>query len=178
MYTLLIHFFFTGGPDAPPPFTNLIRVKRIFPSQPAWESGQFQEGDILISAAGHKLSGLSLRQALDILRSSPPITTLCVCRPNFRTEPRNSSGPPNSSVQQQQQHFKEKPLARLLCNKRIRSYSFTPASLQQSNSMFCDEENYLYNTVSFQTFSKILNFSLLIALYFTYCTILAQCVQQ
>ena len=170
-----MHLFFTGGPDAPPPFTNLIRVKRIFPSQPAWESGQFQEGDILISAAGHKLSGLSLRQALDILRSSPPITTLCVCRPNFRTEPRNSLGPPNSSVQQQQ-HFKEKPLARLLCNKRIRSYSFTPASLQQSNSMFCDEENYLYNTVSSQTFSKILKFSLLIALYFSYCTILAQCV--
>ena len=49
--------------------------------QPAWESGQFQEGDILISAGGQPLSGLTLRQALDVLRSSPPVTTIFVCRP-------------------------------------------------------------------------------------------------
>ena len=30
--------------------------------QPAWESGQFQEGDILIGAGGQALSGLTLRQ--------------------------------------------------------------------------------------------------------------------
>ena len=110
---------FSGGPEAPPPFTNLIRVKKVFPSQPAWESGQFQEGDILISAAGHKLSGLSLRQALDILRSSPPITTLCVCRPKNLMDP--TSFPRISGISREQRFN----------NKRIRSYSFTPASLQQ-----------------------------------------------
>ena len=48
--------------SAPAPFTNLIRVKKVFPMQPAWESGQFQEGDILIGAGGQALSGLTLRQ--------------------------------------------------------------------------------------------------------------------
>ena len=100
--------YFSGGPDAPPPFTNLIRVKKVFPSQPAWESRQFQEGDILISCAGHQLSGLGLRQALDILRSSPPITTLCVCRPKNPEFPIN----PYSYARE------------LRNNKRIRSYRY------------------------------------------------------
>ena len=113
----------TGGPEAPYPYTNLIRVKKVFPMQPAWESGQFQEGDILISAGGQSLSGLSLRQALDVLRSSPPVTCICVCRP--------SMGP----IVPNQLEIADRPKP---SNKRIRSYSFTPASIQQSLSV-CDE---------------------------------------
>ena len=37
-------------------------------------------GDILLKVSGVPLSGLSLRQALDILRSSPAVTVLQVCR--------------------------------------------------------------------------------------------------
>ena len=37
-------------------------------------------GDILLKVSGVPLSGLSLRQALDILRSSPSLTVLQVCR--------------------------------------------------------------------------------------------------
>ena len=108
----------TGGPDAPEPFKNLIRIKKIFPMQPAWECGQFQEGDILISAGGKSLSGLTLRQALDVLRSSPPVTTIFVCRPSSQEIKPN------------------------LKNNRIRSYSFTPASLAQSLApSICDEED-------------------------------------
>lgn len=110
----------TGGPEAVYPWTNYIRVKKVFPMQPAWESGQFQEGDVLISAGGKPLSGLTLRQALDVLRSSPPVTTLVVCRP-YNPEP-------CLLVPSQ------KP------SKRIRSYSFTPASIQHSLSI-CDENN-------------------------------------
>jgi hypothetical protein len=32
----------TGGPDAPSPWTNLIRIKKIFPLQPAWETGKLK----------------------------------------------------------------------------------------------------------------------------------------
>ena len=39
-----------------------------------------QIGDILLRVSGVPLSGLSLRQALDILRSSPGVTVLQVCR--------------------------------------------------------------------------------------------------
>jgi hypothetical protein len=37
-----------------------------------------QVGDVILKVSGAPLSGLSLRQALDILRSSPPVTTLQV----------------------------------------------------------------------------------------------------
>ena len=71
-----------GGPDAPSPFANLIRIKKIFPLQPAWETGRLNEGDILLSAGGVPLSSLSVRQALDVLRSSHagPVTRLTVCK--------------------------------------------------------------------------------------------------
>ena len=103
-----------GGPEAPEPYTNLIRVKKIFPLQPAWESGMFQEGDILMSAGGQNLTGLNIRQALDVLRSSPPITTICICRPKEAI-------------------IVPKPY--LKPSKRLRSYSFSPASIQ-----ICDTE--------------------------------------
>ena len=78
--SLGLGFSIDGGPDAPAPWTNLIRVKKIFPLQPAWETGRLRIGDLLLKVSGVPLSGLSLRQALDILRSSPGLTTLQVCR--------------------------------------------------------------------------------------------------
>ena len=74
--SLGLGFSIDGGPEAPAPWTNLIRVKKIFPLQPAWETGRLRIGDILLRVSGVPLSGLSLRQALDILRSSPGLTSL------------------------------------------------------------------------------------------------------
>eukprot|EP00092_Neocalanus_flemingeri_P014579 GFUD01015728.1.p1 GENE.GFUD01015728.1~~GFUD01015728.1.p1 ORF type:complete len:612 (+),score=83.64 GFUD01015728.1:642-2477(+) len=78
--SLGLGFSISGGPDAPSPWTNLIRVKKIFPLQPAWETGKLKIGDIILRVSGIPLSALNLRQALDILRTSPPLTTLQVCR--------------------------------------------------------------------------------------------------
>lgn len=78
--SLGLGFSISGGPDAPSPWTNLIRVKKIFPLQPAWETGKLKIGDIILRVSGIPLSALNLRQALDILRTSPPLTMLQVCR--------------------------------------------------------------------------------------------------
>lgn len=78
--SLGLGFSITGGVEAPSPWTNLIRIKKIFPLQPAWETGQLKVGDIIVKVSGVPLSSLSLRQALDILRTSPPHTNLQVCR--------------------------------------------------------------------------------------------------
>jgi len=78
--SLGLGFSISGGPDAPSPWTNLIRVKKIFPLQPAWETGKLKIGDIILRVSGIPLSALNLRQALDILRTSPPVTSLQVCR--------------------------------------------------------------------------------------------------
>ncbi|XP_023345090.1 tyrosine-protein phosphatase non-receptor type 13 [Eurytemora carolleeae] len=78
--SLGLGFSITGGLDAPSPWTNLIRIKKIFPLQPAWETGQLKVGDVILKVSGVPLTSLSLRQALDILRTSPPNTVLQVCR--------------------------------------------------------------------------------------------------
>merc|ERR1719431_987632 len=78
--SLGLGFSISGGPDAPSPWTNLIRVKKIFPLQPAWETGKLKVGDIILRVSGIPLAALTLRQALDILRTSPHLTLLQVCR--------------------------------------------------------------------------------------------------
>lgn len=137
-----------GGPEAAEPYTNLIRVKKVFPLQPAWESGMFQEGDILMSAGGQNLTGLSLRQALDVLRSSPPITTICICRPKETI-------------------IVPKPKLLLPPSKRLRSYSFSPSSIQVNNADAAEEEmevdllrNYGEFTVTLNKINGSLGFSL------------------
>jgi len=78
--SLGLGFSISGGPDASPPWTNLIRVKKVFPLQPAWETGQLRVGDVILRVCSMPLTGLHLRQALDILRTSPPLTVLLVTR--------------------------------------------------------------------------------------------------
>ena len=136
-----------GGPEAAEPYTNLIRVKKVFPLQPAWESGMFQEGDILMSAGGQNLTGLSLRQALDVLRSSPPITTICICRPKETI-------------------IVPKPKLLLPASKRLRSYSFSPSSVQVVNDVQEEEmevdllRNYGEFAVTLNKINGSLGFSL------------------
>ena len=59
--SLGLGFSISGGPDAPSPWTNLIRVKKIFPLQPAWETG--------------KLKVLILNSLLYYLSSNPRLET-------------------------------------------------------------------------------------------------------
>ena len=78
-----------GGPDANFPYAKLIRIKKIFPLQPAWETGRLKIGDILLSAGGVPMSGLTIRQAIDVLRSSHSgsKTRLVICRPPSDNHP-------------------------------------------------------------------------------------------
>jgi len=57
-----------GGPGARPPWAGLIRVRRVFPLQPAWQTGRVAAGDVLVAVAGKPLTGLPLTRALDELR--------------------------------------------------------------------------------------------------------------
>ena len=78
-----------GGPEANFPYAKLIRIKKIFPLQPAWETGRLKIGDILLSAGGVPMSGLTIRQAIDVLRSSHSgsKTRLVICRPPSDNHP-------------------------------------------------------------------------------------------
>jgi len=95
--SLGLGFSICGGVDAPAPWTNLIRIKRIFPLQPAWETAKLKVGDILLKVSGVPLSSLNLRQALDILRTSPATTTLQVCRVSDPGSSSSQNSSPNNS---------------------------------------------------------------------------------
>jgi len=110
--SLGLGFSIQGGPEAGAPWTNLIRIKKVFPLQPAWETGKLKIGDILLKASGIPLSSLTLRQALDILRSSPSVTILQVCRtPDTTGISWTGHSPPKSR------------------SNVVRSYSYTPPTL-------------------------------------------------
>ncbi|KAL7017217.1 hypothetical protein ACKWTF_010291 [Chironomus riparius] len=77
----------SGGIDSSDPYPGLIRIKRLFPHQAAWMTGQFQQGDVLLEANGIILTGLTNNEALEVLRTMGNVVNLLVCRPhdeNFR----------------------------------------------------------------------------------------------
>ena len=90
--------------------------------QPAWQTGLIQPGDILLKADTRELTGLSLRQALDVLRCSPPTTTLVVCRPQSDYFVENESDIAED-FQRDEAMSPSKFFSRVL-----RSYSYTPAT--------------------------------------------------
>ncbi|KAL0126673.1 hypothetical protein PUN28_005210 [Cardiocondyla obscurior] len=65
----------SGGGTAGP-----VRVKRLFPQQPAALSNKLQIGDILLAANGTPLTGLTNYEALEVLRTTPSTIELVVCR--------------------------------------------------------------------------------------------------
>ncbi|XP_067214791.1 uncharacterized protein [Linepithema humile] len=65
----------SGGGTAGP-----VRVKRLFPQQPAALSNKLQIGDILLAANGTPLTGLTNYEALEVLRTTPSTVELVVCR--------------------------------------------------------------------------------------------------
>ena len=48
--------------------SGLVRIKKLFPGQPAEESGQIQEGDVILAVNGEPLKGLSYQVNIDVDR--------------------------------------------------------------------------------------------------------------
>ncbi|XP_055085580.1 FERM and PDZ domain-containing protein 2 [Periophthalmus magnuspinnatus] len=63
-------------------FKSLVRIKEVFPGQPAQQSGRIQEGDVLLAINGQSLKELTYPKVLKIFKSSPSEVCLTLCRPN------------------------------------------------------------------------------------------------
>ncbi|XP_053197591.1 FERM and PDZ domain-containing protein 2 [Scomber japonicus] len=61
-------------------FGSLIRIKQLFPGQPAEQSGRIQEGDVLLAINGQSLKDLSYPKVLRLFKTSPPDVRLTLCR--------------------------------------------------------------------------------------------------
>ncbi|XP_068053648.1 tyrosine-protein phosphatase non-receptor type 13-like isoform X2 [Anomalospiza imberbis] len=59
----------------------IVRIKRLFPGQPAEESGEIEVGDVILSVNGKPLKGLPYQDVLHLLRGAPREVTLLLCRP-------------------------------------------------------------------------------------------------
>ncbi|KGL80286.1 FERM and PDZ domain-containing protein 2, partial [Tinamus guttatus] len=59
----------------------IVRIKRLFPGQPAEENGQIEVGDIILAVNGKPIQGLLYQDVLHLLRGAPPEVTLLLCRP-------------------------------------------------------------------------------------------------
>ncbi|CAG7725378.1 unnamed protein product [Allacma fusca] len=71
----------TGGSDSQENYPGLIRIKKVFPMGPAYQSGRLRPWDIILKANGVPLTGLTNHEALEVLRTTPVETILTVCRP-------------------------------------------------------------------------------------------------
>ncbi|XP_042324384.1 tyrosine-protein phosphatase non-receptor type 13 [Sceloporus undulatus] len=63
------------------PGSSIVRVKKLFPGQPAAESEQIEVGDVILKVNGSSLKGLSQQEVISVLRGTSPEVTLLLCRP-------------------------------------------------------------------------------------------------
>nr|KAF6456094.1 FERM and PDZ domain containing 2 [Rousettus aegyptiacus] len=60
---------------------DLVRIKRLFPGQPAEENGAIAAGDIILAVNGRSTEGLVFQEVLHLLRGASQEVTLLLCRP-------------------------------------------------------------------------------------------------
>ncbi|GAB1289903.1 Tyrosine-protein phosphatase non-receptor type 13 [Apodemus speciosus] len=60
---------------------SIVRVKKLFPGQPAAESGKIEVGDVILKVNGAPLKGLSQQDVISVLRGTVPEVSLLLCRP-------------------------------------------------------------------------------------------------
>ncbi|XP_077999364.1 tyrosine-protein phosphatase non-receptor type 13-like isoform X2 [Glandiceps talaboti] len=63
------------------PMLNLVKIKKLFPNQPAANSGMVQEGDVILKVNNQPLYNLRHEETVSVLRNSPADVTMVMCRP-------------------------------------------------------------------------------------------------
>ncbi|XP_041116314.1 tyrosine-protein phosphatase non-receptor type 13 isoform X1 [Polyodon spathula] len=76
-----IGFSFLQMDSLPGDGEGIIRIKRLFPGQPAEESGKIEVGDVILAVNGESVKGLSYQKVLHLLRGAPAAVRLSLCRP-------------------------------------------------------------------------------------------------
>uniref|UniRef100_A0A8C1Y9I6 Tyrosine-protein phosphatase non-receptor type 13 n=1 Tax=Cyprinus carpio TaxID=7962 RepID=A0A8C1Y9I6_CYPCA len=76
-------FSFSREENVPgePVGSSMVRVKKLFPGQPAAESGRIEVGDVILRVNQTSLKGLSQHEVISALRGTGQEVTLHLCRP-------------------------------------------------------------------------------------------------
>nr|XP_055035683.1 tyrosine-protein phosphatase non-receptor type 13 isoform X1 [Misgurnus anguillicaudatus] len=77
-------FSFSREENVPgePAGSSMVRVKKLFPGQPAAESECIEVGDVIVRVNQTSLKGLSQHDVISALRGTGQEVTLCLCRPD------------------------------------------------------------------------------------------------
>ncbi|XP_035382781.1 tyrosine-protein phosphatase non-receptor type 13 [Electrophorus electricus] len=96
-----------------PPGSSMVRVKKLFPGQPADESGLIKVGDVILRVNQTSLKGLSQHEVISALRGAGQEVTLLLCRPatGVLTEMGSSHQTPAISPRKEPPKPKPKPSA-------------------------------------------------------------------
>ncbi|KAG1973089.1 tyrosine-protein phosphatase non-receptor type [Pimephales promelas] len=70
-----------------PSGSSMVRVKKLFPGQPAAESGCIEVGDVILRVNQTPLKGLSQHEVISALRGTGQEVTLHLCRPELGVLP-------------------------------------------------------------------------------------------
>lgn len=68
--------------------TSMVRVKKLFPGQPAAESGCIQVGDVILRVNQTSLKGLTQHEVISALRGTAQEVTMKLCRPEVGVLPK------------------------------------------------------------------------------------------
>ncbi|XP_041051917.1 tyrosine-protein phosphatase non-receptor type 13 isoform X1 [Carcharodon carcharias] len=60
---------------------NVVKIKKLFPGQPAAECGEINVGDVILQVNDIPLKGLSKQEIVSVLRRTSKEVTLLLCRP-------------------------------------------------------------------------------------------------
>ncbi|XP_050346779.1 uncharacterized protein LOC126771099 isoform X2 [Nymphalis io] len=113
--------------------SGLVRIRRLYPPQPAWRTGRLAQKDLLLSANGVPLAGLSTYEALEVLRTASTRVELRVCRPPSDVlESVTPPDPPTPPVRTP--HPPHLPLDPLNCHPLHARLSQTTSSATTSSS--------------------------------------------
>ncbi|XP_036403936.1 tyrosine-protein phosphatase non-receptor type 13 [Megalops cyprinoides] len=111
---------------------SIVKIKRLFPGQPAQECGLIQEGDVILAVNGHPLRGLSYQRVLHLLRGVKGDVRLTLCRPapGGRTNS-NHVGSPTLSLRRE---MRSKSFDVQQSNVMVRENRATPALRAQDTA--------------------------------------------
>uniref|UniRef100_A0AAR2IUA4 Protein tyrosine phosphatase non-receptor type 13 n=1 Tax=Pygocentrus nattereri TaxID=42514 RepID=A0AAR2IUA4_PYGNA len=86
-------FSFSREENVPeePHGTSMVRVKKLFPGQPAAESSLIEVGDVILRVNQTSLKGLSQHEVISALRGTGQEVTLLLCRPEAGVLPKIDS---------------------------------------------------------------------------------------
>uniref|UniRef100_A0AAQ5X7S8 Protein tyrosine phosphatase non-receptor type 13 n=1 Tax=Amphiprion ocellaris TaxID=80972 RepID=A0AAQ5X7S8_AMPOC len=88
-------FSFSREENVPdePPGSSMVRVKKLFPGQPAAESGRINVGDVILRVNQTPLKGLSQHEVISALRGTGQEVALLLCRPEHGILPEMDTSP-------------------------------------------------------------------------------------